>query len=408
MNGQLRTCNFKMRITGFIFIWIGLLQPVSLVAQQSRQNRAIEAKIIDGSTKTPLPYATIYVSPNHGTISNGDGEFTINATPADVLRISYVGYESAVIQANNIPAVIELHPYSIQLSEVIVKPVNLNKLVQQVFDKYKKQIEEHKKQESAFFYRQTTRTNAEYNEIMETFFNAKSVMCLRDMHLVAGRYAKLEEDSIHKYITFTNFFQYSQLTPIRTNKLKKKETIVPLMSDFTKYYTLSYDVLSSKDNTIYKIIFTLRSEEISFVLGGSLYVDSSTLDIIRVEVSTSMPVTIRNGGKVTTGAQSDLNVVINYKLIEHVSIVETVNVYSEFKVDTTVYRFNSILYNMGDKIKNEDRKSSKSNMLEAVAGMNYDPSFWKGKSIIKRTPLEASAVEMFEKENVFGTYSLEE
>jgi hypothetical protein len=46
-------------------------------------------------------------------------------------------------------------------------------------------------------------------------------------------------------------------------------------------------------------------------------------------------------------------------------------------------------------------------MLKAVEKMDYDPAFWKDKAIIKRTPLEKSAIEMFEKKNLFGTYSLD-
>ncbi|WP_373725333.1 hypothetical protein, partial [Bacteroides heparinolyticus] len=74
---------------------------------------------------------------------------------------------------------------------------------------------------------------------------------------------------------------------------------------------------------------------------------------------------------------------------------------------TDFYKFNSILYNMGDKIENKKSKSPKSNMLKAVEKMNYDPAFWKDKAIIKRTPLEQSAIEMFERKNLFGTYSLD-
>ncbi|MGP1536407.1 carboxypeptidase-like regulatory domain-containing protein [Bacteroides heparinolyticus] len=376
----------------------------TLIAQDVR---IVDAKIVDESNGQNLPYATVYIAPNQGTISNQEGEFSISVLSTDNLKISYVGYESVLIPANDVPAVIKLRPYSILLSEVIVKPVNLHKLVQQIFEQQKKQIEKYKNYESAFFYRQITQMNSECNEIMETFFNSKSVICLRDLNIVAGRYAKLENDSVHEYLSFEDFFRYSQLTPIRVKKLKKKETIVPLMSDFSKYYTLSYDVLSSEQNYIYKIIFTPKKIGKRFIIGGTLYVDSSTLDIIRIESMIMMPVVMWHNGKMIGHRLADMKIALNYKLMEHVSVVETVNVHCEIKTETDFYKFNSILYNMGDKIENKKSKSPKSNMLKVVEKMNYDPAFWKDKAIIKRTPLEKSAIEMFEKKNLFGTYSLD-
>lgn len=405
---DIRLIFFRNKIMGYmgrlVSLYIGLMFPIMAMPQQPL---SIDAKIIDGETNQPLPYASIYITDSHGTISNQEGEFSIKALLTDKLRISYVGYESVLIPANNIPSVIKLRPYSILLSEVIVKPVNLHKLVQQIFERQKKQIEKYKNYESAFFYRQITQMNSECNEIMETFLNSKSVICLRDLNIVAGRYAKLENDSVHEYLSFSDFFRYSQLTPIRIKKLKKKETVVPLMSDFFKYYTLSYDVLSSGQNYIYKIIFTPKKIGKRLIIGGTLYVDSSTLDIIRIESMIMMPVVMWHNGKMIGHRLADTKVTLNYKLMEHVSVVETVNVHCEIKTEADFYKFNSILYNMGDKIENKKSKSPKSNMLKAVEKMDYDPAFWKDKAIIKRTPLEKSAIEMFEKKNLFGTYSLD-
>ncbi len=388
----------------FVCFLIEIVLVETLIAQDVR---IVDAKIVDESNGQNLPYATVYIAPNQGTISNQEGEFSISVLSTDNLKISYVGYESVLIPANDVPAVIKLRPYSILLSEVIVKPVNLHKLVQQIFEQQKKQIEKYKNYESAFFYRQITQMNSECNEIMETFLNSKSVICLRDLNIVAGRYAKLENDSVHEYLSFEDFFRYSQLTPIRVKRLKKKETIVPLMSDFSKYYTLSYDVLLSGQNYIYKIIFTPKKIGKRFIIGGTLYVDSSTLDIIRIESMIMMPVVMWHNGKMIGHRLADLKIALNYKLMEHVSVVETVNVHCEIKTETDFYKFNSILYNMGDKIENKKSKSPKSNMLKAVEKMNYDPAFWKDKAIIKRTPLEQSAIEMFERKNLFGTYSLD-
>lgn len=67
----------------------------------------------------------------------------------------------------------------------------------------------------------------------------------------------------------------------------------------------------------------------------------------------------------------------------------------------------SIMYNVGTEMRDGTKKlHKKSNLLEEVASQEYNPSFWKENAIIKRTPLEKSVTEMFEKKDLFGTYSL--
>ncbi|WP_373783070.1 carboxypeptidase-like regulatory domain-containing protein, partial [Bacteroides heparinolyticus] len=92
----------------------------------AQQTLSIDAKIIDGETKQPLPYASIYITDSHGTISNQEGEFAIKALPTDRLRISYIGYETQTIKASEISDVILLKPQAIRLNEVVVKPINLH------------------------------------------------------------------------------------------------------------------------------------------------------------------------------------------------------------------------------------------------------------------------------------------
>lgn len=395
-----------------VCLCIGLVFPIIAMAQQTL---SIDAKIIDGETKQSLPYASIYITDGHGTISNQEGEFAIKALLTDRLRISYVGYETQTIKASDISDVILLKPQAIRLNEVVVKPINLHAFLMQALAKYKKESKANKKTVNSFFYRQITKTNSVCNEIVESFFNATPHLSILNLELITGRYAVLLDDSIHKYAHFKNFFYLSQLRPLMlSGRVRDKEDwlIQPLFENYAKYYTVSYDALYDSDNasTTYKINFKPRKGISNPIITGSMFIDSSTLELKRFEgeiVNNILTFTHETGEKVRD-RNSKPHFIINYKIIGGVSMVESVIVDIKYTMTYGNVDIHSVMYNTGIETKNKTKKIAKSNdLLNKIANQNYDPTFWKDKAIIKRTPLEQSAIEMFERKNLFGTYSLD-
>lgn len=395
-----------------VCLCVGLIFPIIAMAQQTL---SIDAKIIDGETKQSLPYASIYITDSHGTISNQEGEFVIKALPTDRLRISYVGYETQTIKASEISDIILLKPQAIRLSEVVVKPINLHAFLMQALAKYKKESKANKKTVNSFFYRQITKTNSVCNEIVESFFNATPHLSILNLELIAGRYAVLLDDSINKYAHFKNFFYLSQLRPLMlSGRVRDKENwlIQPLFENYAKYYTVSYDALYESDNasTTYKINFKPRKGISNPIITGSMFIDSSTLELKRFEgeiVNNILTFTDETGHK-EQNRDSNPHFVINYKIVGGVSMVESVIVDIKYTIKYGNVDIHSVMYNTGIETKNKTKKIAKSNdLLNKIANQNYDPTFWKDKAIIKRTPLEQSAIEMFERKNLFGTYSLD-
>ena len=395
-----------------VCLCVGLIFPIIAMAQQTL---SIDAKVIDGETKLSLPYASIYITDSHGTISNQEGEFVIKALPTDRLRISYVGYETQTVKASEISDVILLKPQAIRLSEVVVKPINLHAFLMQALAKYKKESKANKKTVNSFFYRQITKTNSVCNEIVESFFNATPHLSILNLELIAGRYAVLLDDSINKYAHFKNFFYLSQLRPLMlSGRVRDKENwlIQPLFENYAKYYTVSYDALYESDNasTTYKINFKPRKGISNPIIIGSMFIDSSTLELKRFEgeiVNSILTFTDETGHK-EQNRDSNPHFVINYKIVGGVSMVESVIVDIKYTIKYGNVDIHSVMYNTGIETKNKTKKIAKSNdLLNKIANQNYDPTFWKDKAIIKRTPLEQSAIEMFERKNLFGTYSLD-
>lgn len=68
---------------------LGLLLCLPVVAQQ-----VYRARVADGRTGETLPMARIYISQHNCTLSNDEGDFSIQARAEDVMEISYMGYET--------------------------------------------------------------------------------------------------------------------------------------------------------------------------------------------------------------------------------------------------------------------------------------------------------------------------
>ncbi|OYX28198.1 MAG: hypothetical protein B7Z06_02230 [Flavobacteriales bacterium 32-35-8] len=114
----------------FIILVIGIK---SVVAQN------ITAKLIDKSSKAPIPFATIKTGEYSGVISNEEGYFTISADVQEntPLLISFMGYGSKSLTIANIKAlnyVIELEPAVNQLDEVYLsnKKPNIDSIIARV------------------------------------------------------------------------------------------------------------------------------------------------------------------------------------------------------------------------------------------------------------------------------------
>ncbi|MGE5942944.1 MAG: carboxypeptidase-like regulatory domain-containing protein [Flavobacteriales bacterium] len=114
----------------FISIFVGFQ---SLLAQN------ITAKLIDKTTKDPIPFATIKTGEYSGVISNEEGYFTISSDVSEntPLLISFMGYGSKTLTIADIKSknfVIELEQAVNQLDEVYLsnKKPNIDSIIARV------------------------------------------------------------------------------------------------------------------------------------------------------------------------------------------------------------------------------------------------------------------------------------
>ena len=82
----------------FLLLWILILLPLSLSAQQ----REIKGKVFDKETEEPLPGVTILIkNSTRGVTTDVDGTFEIRAAQSDKLEFSFMGMVSQTIEVKD-------------------------------------------------------------------------------------------------------------------------------------------------------------------------------------------------------------------------------------------------------------------------------------------------------------------
>ncbi len=107
-------------IIGCTFIFLNLL--LAFPGTGFSQTRAIKGTVKDNNGET-LPGSSILVAgTNRGTVADVNGNFTINVSPADKIKVSFVGYISQTIEVGRMTTlnVVLLPDASKSLEEVVV------------------------------------------------------------------------------------------------------------------------------------------------------------------------------------------------------------------------------------------------------------------------------------------------
>lgn len=117
-----------------IFLLFALFAAISLRAQ------TISGSVYDAQTRETIPFCTIVLGSNstNGTIANVNGDYVVNNVQnIDSIAFSAVGYERKAFSAVQLmqDATVMLTPRAYQIDEVVVKPINIDTLMQHLKSK---------------------------------------------------------------------------------------------------------------------------------------------------------------------------------------------------------------------------------------------------------------------------------
>lgn len=375
------------------FLFIILLCLSGAVFAQETQD-TLTAVVRDAETGEPVPYASIYVSSSCGTISNYDGEFSLQCLPSDVLRISSIGYQRVSHQASQLPDTILMKPISSTLRELTV--LGTDDLLYRLVRKMQKETKKYKKTASNYFLRLTTQYPGT-DELAEAFLSAKSCVQLRDMTFHSGNRGVLKEPGVFdspdlKGLGRTNLHVFLRLAPILTYYNEWDFAIVPadiVLSRRGKLYDVSCTAFTEEDGTeIRKIHVTGKPASEGYViLEGTLYVDYRKCQLLRFDGQIrGLYLRMYDHARRRTSVDAaSYEMHVDYRH-DH-GFTEIANMSGTLVRDKVMLRY--LLFNLGDKEMTFKRsKRISGNMLQTIDEVGYDSLLWAMTDIVKRTALE--------------------
>lgn len=117
----LKGTNLKYVIKGKDVI-LSVNESKSIAPQQSKKKEEIIGVVIDYATNDPVIGATVQIKgAGTGVITDIDGKFKVNASPEDILMVSYIGYQTMERKVGKQKLInIELREDSKALDEVVI------------------------------------------------------------------------------------------------------------------------------------------------------------------------------------------------------------------------------------------------------------------------------------------------
>ena len=376
------------------------------------------ATVVDARNGHPLSFASVYARPGVSTITNAEGQFAIACDSADVLRISYVGFQSKNVRAGRLGGRVGLQPMDLELQEVTVYPIA--SLIRKVTKETLRQLQKNKKRKSQFFYRQTAFSDSTCYEFAEAFLQGHSAAWLRDLELVKGRYAAIRPDSLHYYSYYSNFYTFSQIeVAMKSNDWRdvwKMSMVPPLMPRYRDFYKVDYEIISDAESRLIAIHFTPKPKIRDAILDVTIYVDEATCHLRKMEgVGRNVYILHRdwvsNVRKKQVVFPTEFGFVVNmteengFLEVQSVSVNER-HVFQGQQIDT-----HSILFNVGELQKEKGKKLDRGdemkfygNLHGTIQEQGYDAQFWRNNEVVLRTPVEQQVMQLFERDNLFGVF----
>ena len=271
--------------------------PVQLFSQFK-----LSAKIVDAKNGDVLPYASVYISAEYGTMSNLEGDFTVMANEDDNIKISYIGYKTIVLKASMLPAIVKMEQISSTLEEVTVTTA------ESILDNVAKRLDKERKTAKGIkrrYFCRTTESIGKKQEMIEAFIEAKSAISLSDLSIIGGRRSVLGENQ-KTALYNTNLHYMLEISPAMIASRFWKNVVTPLHGkNYKKYYESSYKYYKpNNEDGYYCVTLKSKSDADKRVIVGNLYVNAKDYRLIKfegnvpfmsmtVETTNNLPVNIK-------------------------------------------------------------------------------------------------------------------
>ena len=250
----------------------------------------VSSHIVDSETEEALPYVTVYVSKEKGTLTNMDGDFSIEADTGETLQISCIGYKALRIRASELTPIIRMEPLAHSMKEVTVMPVE--RILMKVLKRLNKEYGIRKLKKSRYFFRLTNEF-AGKKELAEAFLDARSAVNMRRITFLAGRrFRENKYGETGTLFSYSNLHHLLELAPSMHDSAFWEKLFVPIPADadikyFARHYLFSCQEMNSADGQgIYRIEMSRKGLPTLRLMTGTLYINKKTFQLLKMSRTT--------------------------------------------------------------------------------------------------------------------------
>lgn len=243
---------------------------------------AIEGKLVDKDTKSPIVFATIFLSGTSiGTVTNTDGEFLLKIPKEKQqgeISFTHLGYENKVIAVANLMGkenVVEIKSVTVPIDEVIVRSTDPLNLILSALDKVYQNYSDVPEMQTSF-YRETIKQNKKYVAVSEAVLDIykapyRTTFDFDRMKIYKGR----KSHDVKKMDTVVVKLQGGPKTSLLLDVVKNPGDI--LDRETLEYYTFELAGITTIDNREAFIIKFDQKDGIEYPLyKGNIYIDTKT------------------------------------------------------------------------------------------------------------------------------------
>ncbi len=357
----------------------------------------IVSHVVDIKTGETLPFASVYVDSEKNTITNEEGDFSLDVDSTDVIRFSYVGYQTLYVAADKVGETVQLARDGKVLDEVVVLGTEL--IIKKIRGEIKKTLREYDWKKTNFFYRQLGRANSQATSFIEAFFTSHSAVQTKDFSLGAGRFVQVASSQT---LTPQNFFTFMQVTLY--SKYHTKERNVPLCPNYKDYYTTECRRINDGEHPVYVVSFIPKDTTV-WSVKAKVYADAETFKPLKYEgvgVNDWVENKIHDEKHVVP---CDYKFVVHYQHDEDFIEVQSLHFDVRFSDNGKKYDVAGTMFNTGKRyIKGKGKLDFFDDLTMKIRDKGFDRKFWDDNEVVKRTPMENEALELFEGDNNFGVF----
>lgn len=383
----------------YILMLLLLIQSIAMWAQME-----IKGRVLDAETGETLPYAQILTNDGKGCLCNGDGEFVLQDSNADSIRVSFIGYTTQWFSTKEPIAEIRLQPCIRQLREITVTPVSTRSILTALIKRLEREYKKGKEAERYYFCRVAEQSD-KVNDLLDAILKAKSTINLRQAEVLTGKHSSLSTSDGKPTLAHMNLHRVLEVGPIMRDANFWTDIVAPLdrilFMNKLRYYDYDYDVLSQKNgDAMYRIVMVrsdlARAKNVSLI-EGTLYVAVGSGQLLRFEARLPNMQMTTIGNKGTFRIEDvETRINIDYRHTRGFTEVD----HADVQIKGPKFYGQAFLYSMDSKQlpKLEERGVAiKGNMVGAMNQAGYDSLLWASSEVVKLTEREKQIRDIAQK-----------